>query len=231
MEHYSSHTRTRWDLIGRLGAHLAATRNPKAQMLALVFATGVIGLMTSVGLLHLRLRNMALRYTISVAVAYAGFLGLVRLWISFEERHWLRTGGPRLDGVRAKVEEQQRGEARDPSWWLDGIDLPDSEELIGVVLVIGGAIALLLLIWRTYALVELGQDFFAEILLDSVLSAGLYRQLEDIERRHWMETAVAKTRGLFICAVIFFAIFGLISAHYAPESVSIGGVVRHLLAD
>ena len=105
------------------------------------------------------------------------------------------------------------------------------DELIGVVMVIGATIALLLLIWRTYALVEFGQDFFAEILLDSVLGVGLYRRLEHTDQRHWMTTAVSRTKELFFCSLAFFVIFGLICSRYAPEATSIGGVVRQFLAN
>ena len=55
-------------------------------------ATALLGFLTSIALLHLHLHNIALRYIISVAVAYAGFLGLIRFWILSQQKTWQRAG-------------------------------------------------------------------------------------------------------------------------------------------
>jgi hypothetical protein len=201
-----------------------------------VSATALLGLLTSIALLHLHLQNMALRYIISVAIAYAGFLGLVRFWILYQQRtwQWAGAGGARPITARAPTQPRQKNPG-DGFSWLDLLDifdiLGDLDELIVVALFIAGAISIFFVIWHVINFVVLGPEFLAEVLLDGVFSAALYRRLGQIEHQHWMKTVFAKTIAPFLWTLLFFAFLGAVSAHYAPEAVSIGGVVRHLLAN
>lgn len=65
---------------------------------------------------------------------------------------------------------------------------------------------------------------FAELLVDGVLAASLYKRLRRIERRHWLETAVRRTLLPFALAALFAAAAGFAMALYAPGAISIGGV-------
>jgi hypothetical protein len=228
----------RWDLVARLRTHLVRTGRPRGQALTLVSATALLGLLTSITLLHLHLHNMALRYIISVATAYAGFLGLVRLWILYRQRTWQRAGatGARPITARAPTRPKQKNPGDGFSWdLLDILDifggLADLDDLIVVALFIAGAISIFFVIWHVINFVVLGPEFLAEVLLDGVFSAALYRRLGQLEHQHWMKTVFAKTIAPFVWTLLFFAFLGAVSAHYAPEAVSIGGVVRHLLAN
>jgi len=200
-----------------------------------VWATALLGLLTSIALLHLHLHNMALRYMISVAIAYAGFLGLVRLWIFYQHRTWQRAGatGARPITALATTQPKQKNPSDGFSWpdLLDILDIfVNLDDLIVVALFIAGAISIFFVIWHVINFVVLGPEFLAEVLLDGVFSAALYRRLGQIEHQHWMRTVFAKTKAPFLWTLLFFAFLGAVSAHYAPEAVSIGGVVRHLLA-
>jgi hypothetical protein len=226
----------RWDLVARLRAHLSRTGRPRSQTLTLVSATALLGLLASIALLHLHLHNMALRYIISVAIAYAGFLGLVRFWILYQRRTWQWEGasGARPITARAPTQPRQKNPG-DGFSWPDIVDILDIfgglDELIVVALFIAGAISIFFVIWHIINFVVLGPEFLAEVLLDGVFSAALYRRLGQIERQHWMKTVLAKTIAPFLWTLLFFAFLGAVSGHYAPEAVSIGGVVRHLLAN
>ncbi|MGA3237741.1 MAG: hypothetical protein ABSG03_15715 [Bryobacteraceae bacterium] len=227
---------TRWDVVARLRAHLFRTSRPRSQTLTLVSATALLGLLTSIALLHLHLQNMALRYIISVAIAYAGFLGLVRFWILYQQRTWQWAGAGVARPITARAPTQPRQKnPGDGFSWLDLLDifdiLGDLDELIVVALFIAGAISIFFVIWHVINFVVLGPEFLAEVLLDGVFSAALYRRLGQIEHQHWMKTVFAKTIAPFLWTLLFFAFLGAVSAHYAPEAVSIGGVVRHLLAN
>jgi|CZKS01.1.fsa_nt_gi hypothetical protein len=114
----------RWDLLRRLERHLLRTSYPRIQVFLLVLLTGAVGLLTSTVLLHLQVRIMALRYVVSVAVAYGAFLVFVWLWILSQQRRWkgiVRNGGPR----RANVREVEAGTVEQGSFgaidWLDRI--------------------------------------------------------------------------------------------------------------
>lgn len=199
-------------------------------------ATALLGLLTSIALLHLHLHNLALRYIISVAIAYAGFLGLVRFWILYRQRtwQWAAASGARLITARAPTQPKQKNPG-DGFSWLDLLDIlgifDDLGELTVVALFIAGAISIFFVIWHVVNFVVLGPEFLAEVLLDGVFSAALYRRLGQIEHQHWMKTVFAKTIAPFLWTLLFFAFLGAVSAHYAPEAVSIGGVVRRLLAN
>jgi hypothetical protein len=224
----------RWDLVARLRSHLVRTGRPRTQTLTLVSATALLGLLTSIALLHLHLHNIALRYIISVAVAYAGFLGLVRCWILYRQRAWQRTGASstRTITARAPTQPKQKNPGDGFSWLdlLDALDIFASlDDLIVAALFIAGAVSIFFVIWQVVNFVMLGPEFLAEVFLDGVFSAALYRRLGQIEHQHWMKTVFAKTLAPFLWTLLFFAFLGAVSAHYAPEAVSIGGVVRHLV--
>jgi len=65
---------------------------------------------------------------------------------------------------------------------------------------------------------------FAELLVDGVLAASLYKRLRRIERRHWLQSAVRRTLLPFALTAVFAAASGFAMALYAPGAVSIGGV-------
>jgi hypothetical protein len=67
----------------------------------------------------------------------------------------------------------------------------------------------------------------AEVLLDAVLAAGLYRRLRGIDRRHWLETAIRHTIWPFVLTALCLAAAGWAMASYAPGAESIGDVLLH----
>jgi hypothetical protein len=198
-----------------------------------VSATALLGFLTSAALLHLHLHNMALRYMISVAFAYAGFLGFVRLWILYRQQTWQQATatGTRPITARAPTQPKQKNPG-DGFSWLDLLDIADIfDDLIVIALLIAAAISIFFVIWHVINFVVLGPEFLAEVLLDGVFSAALYRRLGQIEHQHWMKTVFARTKAPFLWTLLFFAFLGAVSARYAPEAESIGGVVRHLMAN
>jgi hypothetical protein len=65
---------------------------------------------------------------------------------------------------------------------------------------------------------------FAELLVDGVLAASLYRRLAGAEPRHWLETAFRRTVWPFAATALLFCIAGATMHHLAPEARSIGNV-------
>ena len=63
--------------------------------------------------------------------------------------------------------------------------------------------------------------------LDAALAAGLYRRLRRASSAHWLESAVSRTWKYFVGFAVILAIAGFAMQAYAPEAVSIGGVVAH----
>ncbi len=71
---------------------------------------------------------------------------------------------------------------------------------------------------------------FAELLVDGVLAASLYRRLKGTEPRHWLETAFRRTVWPFAATALLFCIVGITMHHLAPEARSIGDVKRNWTA-
>jgi hypothetical protein len=75
---------------------------PRLQMFIMVLLTGLAGFGVSFGLLHAGIGHMWVRYPASIIVAYALFLGMLRiwLWLANPDRSYPRIDA-RLDGVDA----------------------------------------------------------------------------------------------------------------------------------
>jgi hypothetical protein len=68
---------------------------------------------------------------------------------------------------------------------------------------------------------------FAELLLDGVLAATLYRRLKKLETRHWLQTALRRTVGPFVVVAIILGLAGVAMSEYAPGARSLGEVISH----
>jgi len=125
-------------------------------------------------------------------------------------------------GLRAP-HRQPQSRAAIPSG--SGVFAVDFEEgcliLIAIVALIGGAVACFYVIYIAPALL-------AEILVDGVLLAGLYRRVRNIEQRHWLLAAVRRTLAPAMLAAMFFAIAGWGLQKAVPEAHTIGQVWKHV---
>lgn len=72
---------TRRQILLRVQGRLEDDGFPRLQMSLLVILTGGFGLLSSFGLLHAGLGNIALRYPLALSLAYAFFLLLLWLWL------------------------------------------------------------------------------------------------------------------------------------------------------
>ena len=85
--------------------------------------------------------------------------------------------------------------------------------------VVGMALSSLFVVWSAPML-------FAEITVDALLSAGLYRRLRHLEARTWLHTALRRTIVPFVLTTLVMGAAGLGMQHYAPEARSIGQVIK-----
>lgn len=67
----------------------------------------------------------------------------------------------------------------------------------------------------------------SEVLLDGVLSYGLYHKLTKLEQDNWLESVVKRTIIPFAITGIFFFVAGFVVVHYLPGCDSIGDVIAH----
>jgi hypothetical protein len=114
------------------------------------------------------------------------------------------------------------GDSSSPSSHF-GFDL-DLEEgwliVVAVVAILGGLIASLYIVYIAPALL-------AEILVDGVLVAGLYKRVKRIEQRHWLQTAVRRTLAPALVVALFFTAAGFAMQKFVPNAHSIGDIWKH----
>ncbi len=221
---------------------------PRLQMFLLVALTGASGFVASYLFLHAGIVEMWVRYLAAFGVAYLFFLLLLWLWLRTQAEDYVDlplellsvnsdgsgTGysgeGGSFGGAGASSSFDAPsesvstiGNAGDSvSDVLDTALEADEFAIPMVVLVLIGT-----LFFSSFLMIYSAPVLFAELLVDGVLSATLYRRLRSLETRHWLETAVRRTAWPFILTAAIVSASGWAMTLYAPEAHSIGDVVFH----
>lgn len=234
--------------IQRIRSHLERDGFPRLQMLLLVSLTGSAGFVASYFFLRAGLTEMWLRYLASFGIAYLAFLVLLWLWLRTRAEDYadlpdiLHVAPPSPDVSGAAYCGQGGsfdggGASGSYDSLADHIAVPaDAGDVIGDAL---GATteaeefaiplaALLLvgaLILSSFFMIYSAPVLFAELLVDGVLSASLYRKLRGLKTQHWLETALRRTAWPFVLTAVFVSATGWVMTLYAPGAHSIGDVV------
>lgn len=221
----ASNQRWRERAVEALRRYYERERFPRLIVMVLLLATGGVGFLASAGMLWLGVSEMWIRYPIAVLIAYIAFVALIRLWAETERN---RTDAHReLEKVDAPDADRQP--PPDPAgWnWLDAADFCPSQLDEGCLpaLVLG---ALLALVIALFAVVCAAPGLLAEVFLDVVLVAALYKRLSHIERRHWLATAIRHTWVPALSAAVVLALVGALVQGLVPEAKSIGQAWKHL---
>ena len=222
-------------------------------MSLIVGVTAASGFVASYCLLRAGMTAMWLRYPVAAAIAYLAFLVLLRLWMRARERDYAE--GPDLvladgpgaggsSGYVGKGGESGGGgasgsydepaaptvlDAESGSSIDDGMDaaagaVADADDLVTPVIAV---VSLALLALSSFWIIYAAPAFFAELLLDGVFAATLYRRLRGPASPHWLATAVRRTFAPFLVAATVAALAGWGMALYAPAAQSIGDVLLH----
>ena len=106
--------------------------------------------------------------------------------------------------------------------WSFDFDLEDGWIIVvAIVALIGAAIA-------TFYVVYIAPALLAEILLDGVLLAGLYKRVKTIEHRHWLRGALRRTVLPAILVAVFFSVAGFAMQAVSPGVRSVGEFWRSI---
>lgn len=237
----------RTEEIGRLRSNLELRGFPRLQMLLIVAVTGSSGYLASFLMFHAGLGEMWLRYILAVAFAYVTYLFLLWLWLKTNARDY---DIPDLSGIGSGRSDEAipvfvgrggqsggggaSGSFDGPAPGPTGVAFVEDDggvvgETVGAVAsademaiplaVVAIIVAMLVSsLWVVYT----APTLFAELLVDGVLAAGLYRRLKKIETQHWLETAIQRTVWPFVITLIIIGIAGSVISHNAPGAESLG---------
>lgn len=234
--------------IQRIRSDLERGGFPRLQMLLLVSLTGGAGFVASYFFLRAGLAEMWLRYLASFGIAYLAFLVLLWLWLRTRAEDY--TDLPDIFNAAPSPSEVTGAAYCGKGGSFDGGGASgfyessadhmsvtaDAGDAIGdalgaateaeefaiplVVLVLIGALLL-----SSFFMIYSAPVLFAELLVDGVLSASLYRRLRGLKTQHWLETALRRTVWPFVLTAVFVSATGWAMTLYAPGAHSIGDVV------
>ncbi|HEY8099979.1 MAG TPA: hypothetical protein VIF82_04445 [Burkholderiaceae bacterium] len=202
------------------------------QMLLIVAITGGAGFVSSYFMLHRGLHSMAIRYPIALSIAYVVFLFL--LWL------WLRTSTDNYGGDFSGISNFPTPSISDSGTAVDGIGSNGSgghvadatlraifqleEFALPVIVFIVISAMLVISAWAVY----IAPSLFAELLIDGVLSASLYRKMRGLETHHWLGTAIRRTIWPLVLTTFVLAFSGWVMQIYAPKAQTLGDVMHYM---
>lgn len=246
-------TTSRHSEILRLNRKLERDGFPRLQMSFLVAITGASGFVASFSLLHGGFHAMPWRYLLACMIAYVVFLMLLWLWLrtkaedyadipdfsnaisshnecGVEGASWSGNGGEFGGGgasgsFGSPSETISLESAESGSAVGDALEAASDADELAIPLFVLILFAALLL--SSLYVVYSAPMLFAELLLDGMLAAGLYRRLNGIPRQHWLETSLRRTFWPFFVTALLAWATGWAMQLYAPEADSIGDVLHY----
>ncbi|HCI14493.1 MAG: hypothetical protein A2063_08820 [Gallionellales bacterium GWA2_60_142] len=237
----------------RLNRKLVREGFPRLQMSFLVTITGASGFVASFSLLHSGFHVMPWRYLLACMIAYVVFLMLLWLWLRTKAEDYadipdFSNGIPSHGGGSGECHSYagNGGEfggggasgSFDSSYEVIPLESADAGGPVGDALeAASGAdelaiplfvlILFVALLLSSLYVVYSAPMLFAELLLDGMLAAGLYRRLKGIPRQHWLETSLRRTFWPFLLTALLSWGTGWAMQLYAPEADSIGDVLHY----
>ena len=104
-------------------------------------------------------------------------------------------------------------------------DFGDEGGLV-VLAVLALALALVTGFVASFYVIYTAPVLLAEILVDGLLVAGLYKRLGGVEQRHWLRAATRKTLPPLILSLVCFGLAGYMMQRAVPEARTLGEFLR-----
>lgn len=220
----------------------------------LVSLTGGAGFLASFLLLVFGVDSLGLRYALSVGIAYLVFLMLLWVWLrtDFDAYDGLDEvaveilnavpnpaarapgvgGGFSGGGSGGRWEDSSSSESlvELPDVSLPDVDaVADAEEFAFPLVVILAVVSVVFVVlFASFSVILSAPVLFAELLVDGVLAASLYRRLRRVDSRHWLQSAVRRTIVPFVITAVLAGAVGWGLSVYAPGARTLGDAVKVL---
>jgi hypothetical protein len=247
---------TRAGHIGSVRSALERDHWPRLQMMLIVMLTGLAGLLSSFLMLHAGVMSIGMRYFFAMCSAYIMFLFLLWIWMRTRADDFDIPDPIELADLAVDMPKPDVASFSGHGGSFDGGgasgDYLDSDAVTSVAQVVEDAgdgvgdalgsvagaddaaipIAVVLLglaiLFSSLFVVYSAPVLFAELLVDGVLTAGLYNRLRNVDRRHWLETALRRTALPFVLTAAVVTGAGFWMGSYAPGAHSLGEVLRYV---
>lgn len=217
---------SRRQLVERVRRELEQRSYPRLQMLLLVALTGGAGFLASVALLHSGWETLSWRYGLSVVIAYVVFLLLLWLWLRTDAADYDDRDGTWMNVTDALSPQADSEPLVELPELPDLPDVADGDEFaipLGVLLFVITVVVTVLA--ASVSVVYSAPVLFAELLVDGVLAATLYRRLRHLEPRHWLQSAVRRTIVPFAITALLMMAAGWGLSTHAPTARTLGEVL------
>jgi hypothetical protein len=206
-------------LRARLRHSLPARFLLRYHLTVIVLAAVAAGWVLDVGLLRAGLRLMIVRYPLAVLASYGVFVLGIGVWL-------------RYSGIAAYVNRRRAGdligdhvpavprvpavEATRSDWVEAPLNLPDPEGCLWFAIL---GLAFLALGGYTIATAP---TFFADIVLEVLLAAGLVRGVRRLRESGWVSSVIAGTWGSPALAMALAFVAGLLALGMHPHPATLG---------
>lgn len=117
-----------------------------------------------------------------------------------------------------------------PDVSLPDVDaVADAEEFAFPLVVILAVVSVVFVVlFASFSVILSAPVLFAELLVDGVLAASLYRRLRRVDSRHWLQSAVRRTIVPFVITAVLAGAVGWGLSVYAPGARTLGDAVKVL---
>lgn len=206
--------------VGRLVRLLRRVSSPRLLVTGLLVLTCSVGFLASFGLLSQGLTVMWIRYPLSALAGYFAFLIALKWWAGYFVQQpglevTLNSLEPAPDSVQSRPDSPVFPDA-DIGLVLD--DLPGLVIAV-VVLLIATVVGLWSIVWSAPTLL-------AEVLLDALLVAGLWRRYKRRMESSTIDAAFRFTWAPALGVIVCLAGIGYCLQLIEPTAVSIGDLFR-----
>lgn len=210
--------------LGKLTRFLKKYSEPRFQLFLILVLTGSVGAAVSFVLLNSGLHRMWLRYPLAAIGAYLSFLALLRLWAQYQLS---RPHLPLEQGDAEPETEPAPPLKKKESFWradcLDVLDVAAAFDDLPVAILV---LALVIVLVIAVGIIVAAPVLFAELLLDGLLVAGLWRRFTNHGTGSSLGSAV---RGTVLPATIVVAclgVMGFMLQLIEPGADSIGDIFQ-----
>ena len=215
--------------IRRFEAHLSRHASPRTHFALIAAITGAAGFLASAALLRLGLGAMWLRYSLAVAIAYLAFLALLGVWLALARSQFLRMDiipedPPPVPGAAGRESKKAEGPFSTVGRIAEA--LGEASDVFFIIFMVLAVVTLVVL--GAALVIASAPALLAEVLLDGLLSAGLYRRMRGIESVHWLETVFRRTWPAFLGVFLAFLAAGLLIHSVDPQALSVVDFLKHL---